>query len=376
MKEIAIIGGGIAGLTLSLCLKNENIKCHIFEKKDEFKEVGAAISVFPNALRVYQKIGILNEVLKLSGEFKEVFLKTKEGVVLSTSKPQYELPTICMHRVDLHDLLLEKTEAALYTNHALVNCEEEENGKVKVYFKNGVFKTFDAVIGADGLHSKVREIIKNDGKPIFRGYNIWRGVCESTVDIGYGSETYGEGKRVGIVPIKDGKFGWWATFNEDFLKDDEPEGAKAKLRRLFGDWHFPIPELIENTDHILKNSLCDREPSKGWSKGKTVLLGDAAHPTTPNLGQGACMAIEGAYILSECINKYDLSEKAFKKYESLHFKRAKEITETSLLMGKMGQIENAALIKMRNFLFKSMPDSVSMKMIDKYFSYDVTKLKY
>ena len=155
---------------------------------------------------------------------------------------------------------------------------------------------FDAVVGADGIHSVVRKHIINDGEPIFRGYNIWRGIVEINFDIGYGSETFGKGKRVGIVPIKDGVYGWWATCNEKFMQDDKPETPKEKLNRLFGDWHYPIAELINNTDHILKNSIIDRKPQKGWTNGNTTLLGDAAHPTTPNLGQGGCMAIEGAYI--------------------------------------------------------------------------------
>jgi 2-polyprenyl-6-methoxyphenol hydroxylase-like FAD-dependent oxidoreductase len=123
-------------------------------------------------------------------------------------------------------------------------------------FENGQTHECDAVIGADGIHSVVRKHIINDGEPIFRGYNIWRGVVKSDFDSGYGSETMGLGKRVGIVPIKDGYYGWWAACNEEYLEEDAPEDTKEKLMRLFGSWHSPIPELIKNTDVILKNSLC------------------------------------------------------------------------------------------------------------------------
>jgi 2-polyprenyl-6-methoxyphenol hydroxylase-like FAD-dependent oxidoreductase len=270
--------------------------------------------------------------------------------------------------------LLKNSKANLFTNYTLKNIAQLENNKVEIEFENGEKKTFDAVIGADGIHSVVRKFIINDGEPIFRGYNIWRGVVETNFDIGHGSETYGVGKRVGIVPIKNGVYGWWATCNEDFLQNDQPETTKEKLKRLFGDWHQPIPDLIANTNNIIKNSLADRISIKGWTKGNITLLGDAAHPTTPNLGQGGCMAIEGAYILAKAIEKYGITKEAFERYENLQFPRSKMIVEASLQMGKMGQLSNPILIELRNFVMKVIPSRIAIKMIDKYFSYRITKI--
>ncbi len=374
-RKLAIIGGGIAGLTFARCLSNNDYEIHIFEKKQEFGEVGAAISVFPNALCVMDEIGLLDAILKTSGKFENVYLKTAKGSILSKSTPKSDYPVICIHRADLHSILLTDINAHLHIARGVNHLTNLENGQVEVVFEDGDSSVFDAVIGADGIHSVARKQIINDGNPIFRGYNIWRGVVKTTFDIGYASETYGKGQRVGIVPIKDGVYGWWATYNEAFLQDDSPEGTKQKLKRLFGDWHDPIPELIENTENILKNSLSDRVPHKGWTKGNITLIGDAAHPTTPNLGQGGCMAIEGAYLLAKCINKYGLSPKSYDIYEKYQFPRSKEIINESLKLGKIGQISNPFLIALRNSFFKMIPSSIAMKMIDKYFSYRVTELK-
>ena len=374
-KKIAIIGGGIAGLTFARSLTKEDYEIHIFEKKESFREIGAAISVFPNALCVMDYLGLLEEILQNSGQFKTVYLKTSKGKVLSKSEPKSDYPVICIHRADLHGILLKNIEANLYNDFSLKNIAHLDNGQITIQFENGENKVFDAVIGADGIHSEVRKHIINDGEPIFRGYNIWRGVVKTNFEIGYGSETYGIGKRVGIVPIKDGVYGWWATSNEAYMQDDSPEGTKDKLKRLFGDWHYPIPDLMNNTEVILKNSLIDRKPHKGWSKGNAILIGDAAHPTTPNLGQGGCMAIEGAYVLAKSIQKYGLTKKAFDRYEELQFPRSENIVNASLKLGKMGQITNPLLIRLRNFAFKVMPSSVAMKMIDKYFSYRVTNIE-
>lgn len=374
-KKIAIVGGGIAGLTFARCLTTADYEIHIFEKKEHFGEIGAAISVFPNALCVMDYLGILNNILESSGPIKTVYLKTSTGKILSKSEPNSDYPIICMHRTDLHHILLENIDAKLYNNYSLNKLTHQADGKIELEFENGENLLFDAVIGADGIHSVVRQNIINDRKPMFRGYNIWRGVVKTDFDIGYGSETYGKGQRVGIVPIKDGVYGWWATSNEDYLQDDNPEGTKEKLERLFGNWHQPIPELIEKTENIIKNSLVDRIPHRGWTKGNATLLGDAAHPTTPNLGQGGCMAIEGAYILAKSVQKYGLSPKAYQRYEELQFPRSKDIVDQSLKMGKMGQLENPILTGVRNFAIWAMPPSIAMKIIDKYFSYKVTNLE-
>lgn len=225
------------------------------------------------------------------------------------------------------------------------------------------------------MHSTVRKFVLNDGDPVYRGYNIWRGVVKSGFDIGYGSETYGVGQRVGIVPIKDGEYGWWATCNEDFREDDSPETSKEKLKRLFGDWHDPIPEMIENTSYILKNSIRDRIPKNGWFVGNVILIGDAAHPSTPNLGQGGCIAVEGAYILAKSINKYGLNKISYKRYEQIQYPRSKMVVTESLRMGQIGQLTNPILIQLRNFLFRVIPSRVTLKMVDKFFSYRVTSLE-
>jgi len=374
-KKIAIIGGGIAGLTFALSLKSEEYECNIFEKKESFGEIGAAISVFPNALSVMDELGLYSNILKTAGELKKILIKTSKGTTLGYSEPKGEYPVICIHRADLHRVLLNHTSAKLFENHGLKSIAETQDHKLRLDFENGKSELFDAVIGADGIHSEVRKYVINDGLPFFRGYNIWRGVVKTNFDIGHGSETLGKGQRVGIVPIKEGVYGWWATCNEEFMQDDEPEGTRVKLKRLFGDWHHPIPSLIEETEVILKNSLSDRIPTKGWSKNNVVLIGDAAHPTTPNLGQGGCTAIEGAYLLSKCIEKYGLTEKAYNRYEELHFDRAKQINQESLRLGKIGQLSNPLAIFLRNLLFYITPSRISVKLLSKYFNRRVTKLK-
>ena len=373
-RQIAIVGGGIAGLTFARCLDAERFECHIFEKKAEFGEIGAAISVFPNALCVMENLGLVGKIVAAGGVVEKIYLRVSNGAILSKSKPNYEYPTLCMHRADLHRILLEGNPATLYNDYALRGLRWLEDERVELSFENGVQRTFDAVVGADGMRSIVRACVLSDGEPLFRGYNVWRGVVRSSFADGYGSESFGLGKRFGIVPIKDDYYGWWAACNESLLQEDAPEGSKAKLLRLFGSWHEPVAELIQNTGLIIKNSVCDRMPVRGWTKGNATLLGDAAHPTTPNLGQGGCMAMEGAYLLAASLNKYGITPEAFQRYEDLHFPRAEMIVKESLRYGRIGQVSSPLVGKLRNAAFKLMPSSVAMKVVDKYFGYRVTSL--
>lgn len=374
MKKISILGGGIGGLTAAIALRSKGFTCDVYERSPAFKEVGAAISVWPNALRVFRKLGMLADVLEKSGEIKAAYIKTSTGKVLTRSRPAYDLPAVCIHRADLLNALLKQLPPEnLHAGYELKEFASSDH-RVNLTFTNGQKVTSDLLIGADGIHSVVRQQVIGDGQPLFRGYNIWRGIADLRLEQGYASETLGQGNRVGIVPLREGLYGWWATANEPFGQSDEPEGTRQKLKRIFADWHSPIPQLIDNSPLILKNSLLDRVPVRGWSGQNAVLIGDAAHPTTPNLGQGACMAIEGAYLLAQCLATYGISQQALKVYETVHSPRTKAITKSSLLLGQIGQWENPVATRIRNLFFTLQPEKVSLRILDKYFGYDVTQV--
>lgn len=373
--NIAIIGGGIGGLTTALCLEHFGFKNYtVYERAPGFREVGAALSLFPNALRVYRKIRLYEKLRPQWGELKETYVRTARGKVITRTTPAYELPIVCIHRAHLLQTLVEALPGEkLRTGHALMGIETRDDSPAILDFGKKGKTEAELVIGADGIHSVVRKEIINDGPPIYRGYNIWRGIATlDGVADGYASETWGRGARVGMVPIRDGKFGWWATLNEPEDQSDSPEGTLRKLQHAFGEWHDPIPRLFGSSPEILKNGLYDRVPRKGWARGNVVLLGDAAHPTTPNLGQGACMAIEGSYLLSACLDTFQQGRTAFEKYESLHFPRSKQIVERSLSGGALGQWENPLAIRMRDTVLSLAPESLTVRLFDKFFGHDVT----
>ena len=186
------------------------------------------------------------------------------------------------------------------------------------------------------------------------------------------TETFGLGVRVGLVPIGRRGTAWWGTANEDEMAHDEPDGAKSKLLNWLANWPQPIQEVIRGTDPaaIIKTAIYDRQPVKTWGKGCCTLLGDAAHPTTPNMGQGAGMAIEDAIVLARSMSSNSDSVAAFRVYERLRYARTANITKISRYYGVMGQWKNPGAAWLRNKLIRLGSGSAATRGYLKFVGYD------
>jgi 2-polyprenyl-6-methoxyphenol hydroxylase-like FAD-dependent oxidoreductase len=236
-------------------------------------------------------------------------------------------------------------------------------------FANGESIEADFLIGADGIHSRVRAQFINDGDPVYRGYTIWRGISPSVpraLPPATAVELHGRGKRFGIGPVGLGRVGWWATVNTDDHTHD--------LAQLFVGWYRPVLELIEATPQssILKTGAFDRLPVRTWGSGRMTLLGDAIHPTTPNLGQGGCLAMEDAMILARCFEKYGADEKALRRYERCRYKRTTAVSRYSRYYGNVGQWENVWARGVRRTVVALVPEALALRVMQIVFDYDAT----
>jgi 2-polyprenyl-6-methoxyphenol hydroxylase-like FAD-dependent oxidoreductase len=189
---------------------------------------------------------------------------------------------------------------------------ETRDDKVVARFTNGVEIEADFLIGADGLHSDVRAQLLGDGPPRYRGYTVWRGIASvapDSVSSNTALEIHGRGQRFGLGPVGNGRVGWWATANAK-TEQRSSYDTRRELLCLFKDWYKPALDLIEATpsDHILTTPAFDREAVSTWGAQHVTLLGDAIHPTTPNLGQGGCLAMEDAFVLASTAQRKKLYE--------------------------------------------------------------------
>ncbi|HEX8139287.1 MAG TPA: FAD-dependent monooxygenase [Pyrinomonadaceae bacterium] len=361
-EKIIIVGGGIGGLTTAIALRRQGFEVAVMEQAEELREIGAGLSVWPNATGALERLGLLARVLERSEVLERLQLRTWKGELLSNIRTvaDFRTPSVCIHRADLLSVLQEEIPAECVHLGQKFEDFEELEGVVTAASSGGLKVSGDALVGADGLNSAVRGRVLGPSKPVYRGYWACRGVARFRLPESYArtaTETWGAGQRFGIEPMGRGRVFWYATANApEGALGDQP-GWKEELLRKFGQWHSPIPELIEATEGtaILKHEIQDRPAVRRWGEGRVTLLGDAAHPTTPNLGQGACMAIEDALVLAQCLRRDEEMGKRLRRYESLRFKRTEYITRESRRAGWIGQIENALAVKLRSVWLRALP---------------------
>jgi len=372
MVQIAIIGGGIGGLTAALALRQYGFEPEVFEQAPALLDVGSAIALWSNAMRVLDRLQLAGEIVEHAGLLEEIHWLDQQGRLINQVRISGErrFPSVALHRADLQHVLLQALPfSSIHLGHTLVNYQPRSDRIVATFSKG---QTIDAefLIAADGVHSRVRAQFINDGDPIERGYTIWRGISPATpsaIPPGTALELYGRGKRFGIGPIGLGRTGWWATVNNSNTND---------LSKLFAGWYPPVLELIETTppSSILKTGAFDRLPVRNWGDGRMTMIGDAIHPTTPNLGQGGCLAMEDAVVLARCFEKYGANEEALRRYERCRYKRTTMISRYSRYYGRVGQGENVWARAARRTALALVPEALALRLMQIFFDYDATKV--
>ncbi len=388
MLRIAIIGGGIGGLTAALALRQFGFEPQVFEQAPRLLGVGSAIIMWPNAMRVLHRLGLTEMLRHDGGVIEEARWMNHDGRLINHfALPKTDLPAIVLHRARLQEELLSALlPGSLHLGHVFKSYEQSADSVV-ANFADGPSREFDLLIGADGLHSRVRAQLLNDGPPVYRGYIAWRGVVDfipRSLTPASAIEIYGNGKRFGIGPLGSGKVGWWVSVNKNSrdAETHEPDPLKDRVEflRLFEGWCEPVPELIQSTplSALIRNPVFDRKPVRKWGEGSVTLMGDAIHPLTPNLGQGGCLAIEDAAILARCLNQYGSaptefarsSAVALRKFEMLRFARTATVERCSRAYGVVGQWENRLAVTLRRRALSSVPAALTQRLMRWLIDYD------
>ena len=374
--NIGIVGGGIGGIAAAVGLHRIGAKVSVYERAGQLREVGAGMMLWPNATRVLRELSLLEQVVARSGRNTHFLVRKSNGkILMSIALGNFEVPAVCMRRADLLAILLAALpQECLHLGYEFERIERDKE-KVRLHFKDGRVQEHDAVVGADGIRSRVRSELFGFSEPIYRGYTVWRGLARydgEAVEPGCNSESWGIGKRFGILNTGHRRFTWYATANVSPDHLDAACGRKLELQQLFAGWHEPIADFLEATDEaeISKNGARDCAPLQQWGKGMVTLLGDAAHPCTPNLGQGGCMALEDALVLAKCVEKEPQLEVALRHYESLRFHRTKHIQQRSLLMGRIGQWESSLFVTGREIVTRILPPAFIERNLRRVYSYE------
>ena len=375
--SIGIIGGGIGGVAAAAALHQTGIDVTVYERRPQMRESGAGMMLWPNATRVLRALGLLHGLSAAYESTTHFLVRGSSGkVLMNIALPRFEVPAICMRRTDLLNSLL----TAVPSEHIRFGYDfehlDQSPERVRIHFANGRVAEHDAVIGADGIRSRVRQTLCGNSAPVYRGYVIWRGLSRyhgKAVAPGESSETWGIGKRFGILRIGNGNFTWYATMNAPPDHRDASDGRQREILDEFAGWHAPVLDLIAATsdDAILKHPAYDVAPLRRWSSRRVTLLGDAAHPCTPNLGQGGCMALEDALVLAKCFANESSVETALSRYEYLRRTRTRHVQQRSLLMGHIGQWENQLAVKSRGLVTRLLPARIFERNLTRLYSYSI-----
>ncbi|WP_369899890.1 FAD-dependent oxidoreductase [Bacillus manliponensis] len=361
MYNVIIIGGGIAGLCTAIAFQKMGVNVKVYDKNSEPTTAGAGIIIAPNALKALEPYGISDQIKKFGNESSGFYLASEKGNTLSKlTIPNCYSKMYSIHREDLHQLLLSALHPhTIEWGKECMKIKPNNKSKVEIIFHDGTKVQGDLLIAADGIHSTIRKQLFQSNDYRFAGYTCWRGVT-STKNLSLASnfiETWGTKGRFGIVPLPNNQVYWYALLNSQAGDTQLKAYTTDDLYEHFQDYHNPIPNILQNTkEHeVIHRDIIDIIPMKQFFKGRTVFIGDAAHALTPNLGQGACQAIEDATILAECIQKSKNYGEAFIMYDKKRRARIEKISNQSWKVGKMSQVENKLLALLRNQVMKYTP---------------------
>lgn len=372
-----VIGGGIGGLTTAFTLRRVGVEAKVFERAPELRELGAGLGLYPNAMKALKRLGLRGAVLEAgerlrpSGQFRswcgDVLLEISTDVM----EERFGDATVLIHRAELQEVLLRALREAggvVRLDARFVDLEQDEGGVVG-RFEDGREERADVLVGADGLRSSVRERLLGDGPPRYAGYVAWRGIVEPAEEFLAGKagfESWGRGERFGLVALGRGRAYWFATKNAPRPDEVERSAHKAELLKTFGNWHEPVPSVIGATAEaaIHLDGVYYREPAQCWGEGRTTLLGDAAHPMTPDLGQGACQAIEDAVVLADCLRDRTSDDvpAAARRYEHRRLGRTAYVVRRSLRSGKIAQLQSPLACRARDEILKAIPRRLLMRL--------------
>ncbi|MFR9775218.1 FAD-dependent monooxygenase [Micromonospora sp. MS34] len=326
----AVVGGGVGGLAAAIGLRAAGWSVTVLERSAALPETGTGLGIWPGAMRALDTLGVGQEVRRRGRRQASGGILRPDGSRIATIdvdrlERRHGEPVHLVTRPALLAVLAGALPAPVLRLAAPVADPAD------------LVEAYDLVVGADGIGSVVRAALHGDRYPLrYAGTVAWRGVAD--IEVPAGGETWGRGRKFGLTPAGSGRTNWYAAVA---LPEGRPAPADdvAELRRLFGDWHQPIPRLLDalTPDGILRHEVRDLTPLPSYVSGRVALLGDAAHAMTPDLGQGACQALIDAVALAGCLRGAGDVPAALRAYDRRRRRPTQRIAAAARWAGRLSQ---------------------------------------
>lgn len=355
--RVVVVGAGIGGLATAVGLQRAGADVAVLEQADGPRGTGSGLSIFGNGWTALDALGLGGQARALAllgmGGLRSV-QRTPDGTVLTSMPPSAVARLGVVHRADLHDLLLASLGPGTVRHGTRVAAVSEDGHDVVL--ADGSRERADVVVAADGISSGIRAAWPQDPGLRYAGYVAWRGVTATPVNLlGAAGETWGRGRRLGLTPLRDGRVYWYAT--ETTPPGSAVGDAHAEVVQRFASWHAPVAAVLAATPPAVVTRLDVRDlarPLPTFRRGRCVLLGDAAHAMTPDLGQGANQALEDAVTLARLLRMRPVDD-ALAEYDRLRRPRTRRLSRAARATGVVGQAHGAVAARVRDAAVRMAP---------------------
>lgn len=368
---IGIVGGGISGLTVGCALRSQGIKTIIFERSKSLNEHGGGISISPNAVKVLDRLNVKEKFISSSSSPEKILIHYKNKKIADIKGDKYFVTSTRQNLLQIMYQRYIELGGEIKFGHEFQGLNQD---KIELDFTNNQQYKVSHILGCDGIKSPLREgFFPDSGKPFYSGYNAWRGI--GSAELQDGKIYLGNGKHIVIYPANShGKVSFTAVVkNKNSITDSwRTKGSKHELLEDFKTFNEDTFSMLRSGEEIYKWGIYIRPPLNSFYIKNLTLLGDAAHPMVPFLGQGACMAIEDTYSFAmACKAKIANLRDAQEAYDFVRNKRTKKIQRLSMMQGKIYHLKNPLLVSARNAVMKytNIPGN-DLKKIHDYDAHD------
>ena len=364
IRRVLVAGGGIGGLAAALALQRKGFEVVVLERAETLRDGGAGLHIWTNGVLALDWLELADEVLKTAPAQQIARFSTWRGETLGAWPvgkfvARYGRPTIAVERSVLHGVLRGALDGnPVRTGAQVVSFDQDAKG-VTVRVADGSTERGDLLIGADGIHSAVRGGLLGPEPPRYTGYIAWRGKARPDGELippGTFNALFGPGTRFTYYDVAPGVIHWMSVANGPAGGADGP-GVLPMLMERHRGWTAPVREILAATDEdgVIRGDVLDRKPDRRWGTGRVTLLGDAAHPITFNIGQGACQALEDALVLADYLEP-EMADPiaALRAYEAERRARTAPLQRTAWWIGRMGAVENRFAIRAREALMRRL----------------------
>lgn len=364
-KDVTIVGAGIGGLATAIAWSKCGGVVKVFERSAELSEAGAGIWIPPNAMQIFDRLGVADDIRRSGVEISRAELHDYRAGLLQEieTKSTGGYFTVAIHRQRLQRILATyaaKTAEIRYA-HPVAGLKQDRS-RVLLQFPNAIIHEAKLVIGCDGIHSAVRQTLFPKVQPRYSGQTSWRAVVTHQLAAEFahqGREIWAPAARFGFSRLSENEVYWYATADAPEGESESHEEARSRLLRMAEPFPAPVGELVSATlpEAIIRTDLWDLPTLENWHCGRVLLLGDAAHATTPNLGQGAAQAVEDSWMLAQLLAGGDDFARAFEAFEQKRRKRTEMVIRRAWQLGKLAHLGGPKR-QLRNFAFWLTPGAL------------------